>query len=361
MKTTRDYSLTGPEAQRAIDRGLSQAEWYRSDIPRKEMKEFMKRKDGPGIRDTILWLGLMIVFATLAIRTWFSVWSILLFLSYGVLYGSASDSRWHEAGHGTAFKTRWMNSVVYQIASFMIMRNPTVWRWSHTRHHTDTIVVGRDPEIVMMRPPSIAKTASIYIGLFDVPAAMRTTVGHAFGKLSSAETTFIPETERKHVARVAQVWLAIYLGALIFCGVNRNLLPLLLVGPLPRMYGAWHHVLTGIIQHAGLYEDVIDHRLNTRTCYMNPVSRFIYWNMNYHVEHHMFPMVPYHALPKLHERLKGDLPVPSPSMLSAYRDILSALKKQVIDPTFSIDPKFPVTAVPVKTLQQIGSQNVTVG
>ncbi len=33
-----------------------------------------------------------------------------------------------------------------QIASFMIMRDPTTWRWSHTRHHTDTLVVGRDPE-----------------------------------------------------------------------------------------------------------------------------------------------------------------------------------------------------------------------
>jgi fatty acid desaturase len=29
----------------------------------------------------------------------------------------------------------------------MIMREPTVWRWSHTRHHTDTIIVGRDREI----------------------------------------------------------------------------------------------------------------------------------------------------------------------------------------------------------------------
>ena len=53
-------------------------------------------------------------------------------------------------------------------------------------------------------------------------------------------------------------------------------------------------------QHAGLAEDVLDHRLNCRTVYMNPISRFIYWNMNYHVEHHMFPMVPYHALPRLH-------------------------------------------------------------
>ena len=40
---------------------------------------------------------------------------------------------------------------------------------------------------------------------------------------------------------------------------------------------------------------MLDHRLNSRTVYMNPISRFIYWNMNYHIEHHMFPMVPYHA------------------------------------------------------------------
>ena len=35
-----------------------------------------------------------------------------------------------------------MNDVIYHIACFMIMREPTVWRWSHTRHHTDTIIVG---------------------------------------------------------------------------------------------------------------------------------------------------------------------------------------------------------------------------
>ena len=30
--------------------------------------------------------------------------------------------------------------------------------------------------------------------------------------------------------------------------------------------------------------------------------------MNYHVEHHMFPLVPYHALPELHAELKADMP-----------------------------------------------------
>ena len=72
-----------------------------------------------------------------------------------MLYGSASDSRWHECGHRTAFKTKWMNDAVYQIACFMIMREPEIWRWSHTRHHTDTIIVGRDPEIITPRPPDV--------------------------------------------------------------------------------------------------------------------------------------------------------------------------------------------------------------
>ena len=67
---------------------------------------------------------------------------------------------------------------------------------------------------------------------------------------------------------------------------------------------------------AGWPKTSLDHRLNSRTVYMNPVFRFIYWNMNYHVEHHMFPMVPYHALPKLHELIKHDLPAPTPSILA---------------------------------------------
>jgi hypothetical protein len=50
-----------------------------------------------------------------------------------------------------------MNTVVYEIASFMIMRNSATWRWSHARHHTDTYIVGRDPEIAVMRPPELAK------------------------------------------------------------------------------------------------------------------------------------------------------------------------------------------------------------
>ena len=152
----RDYSLIGQDSKRAVDSGLAAAEWYHTDIPRKQMKELMQRSDQPAIRDTAIWLGCLVAFGTAASLLWGSWWCAPLFLCYGVLYGSATDSRWHECGHGTAFKTRWMNDAVYQLACFMIMREPTIWRWSHTRHHTDTIIVGRDPEIAAMRPPDLA-------------------------------------------------------------------------------------------------------------------------------------------------------------------------------------------------------------
>ncbi len=360
MKTSRDYSLTGPETQRAVERGLSQANWYKTEIPRKQMKELMQRSDGPALRDTALWLGLLALFATIGVVTWFSVWSVLAFFCYGVLYGSASDSRWHETGHGTAFKTRWMNDVVYQIACFMIMRNPTVWRWSHTRHHTDTIVVGRDPEIIQGRPPSFFRLACMFIGLFDVPAAFRAMVRHASGTITASEATYVPDTERAKVYRIARIWLVIYAAVLLTTIATRSILPFMLIG-LPRMYGAWHHVLTGITQHLGLQEDVTDHRLNSRTVYMNPISRFIYWNMNYHLEHHMFPMVPFHALPKLHELTKSDYPPATVGLFAAYRDILPALRRQQSDPTFSIIATLPEAAHLADANPPIGAPHVAMG
>jgi fatty acid desaturase len=121
----------------------------------------------------------------------------------------------------------------------------------------------------------------------------------------------------------------------------------MLIG-LPRLYGAWHHVLTGVLQHAGLADNVIDHRLNSRTVYMNPVSRFIYWNMNYHVEHHMFPMVPYHRLPALHARIKADLPRPNRSIWEAYAEVLPILKRQLAYEDFFLKRDLPPTAKPYK-------------
>jgi fatty acid desaturase len=343
----RDYSLTGPEAARAVANGLAAAEWYHTDVPRQEMKALMQRSDGPAIRDTVIWIVAFLVAAGGGIYLYPSWWCVPFWLAYGVLYGSSSDSRWHECGHGTAFKTGWMNKAVYQVACFMVMRNPTVWRWSHARHHADTIIVGRDPEISVMRPPDLVRLLLGFVGVLDAWWAMSDMVRYCFGRLNAAEKSFIPEREWPKVFRTARIWALIYVATLAVAIVTRSWIPILLVGT-PRLYGAWHMVMCGVLQHGGLADNVTDHRLNTRTVYMNPVSRFIYWNMNYHVEHHMFPMVPYHALPRLHALIKDDLPAPNKSILDGYREMIPAFRRQLRWEDYYIRRELPPTAKPYR-------------
>jgi fatty acid desaturase len=102
--------------------------------------------------------------------------------------------------------------------------------------------------------------------------------------------------------------------------------------------------MTGLTQHIGLAEDVLDHRLNSRTVYINPFSRFVYWNMNYHVEHHMFPMVPYHRLPELHQEMLNDCAKPYSGFWDAYREIIPTLWRQLRDPEYFVHRVLPATA-----------------
>ena len=117
---------------------------------------------------------------------------------------------------------------------------------------------------------------------------------------------------------------------------------------LPNFFGPWLMVTYGLTQHAGLAENVLDHRLNCRTVYMNRLNRYLYWNMNYHVEHHMFPMVPYHALPKLHEAIRHDLPEPNRSIGEAFGEVFRALNCQLSDPEYRIEKPLPDTARPYR-------------
>jgi fatty acid desaturase len=343
----RDYSLVGESTKTALEQGLASAEWYHTDVPRNEMKQLMKRSDDAAIRDTLLWFALIIGSALGGIYFWGSWWCVPFFFVYGVLYGSSSDSRWHECGHGTAFKTNWMNVVVYEIASFMVMRNSTAWKWSHARHHTDTVIVGRDAEIAVMRPPDLLKLVLLFTGYLDFRYGFTALFRQAFRKLSDDEKSYIPESERPRVLTVARWHMLIYAVAIAAAVCLWSFLPLMLIAG-PRIYGSWHMYLTGLLQHIGLADNVTDHRLNSRTVYMNPVSQWIYWNMNYHVEHHMFPMVPYYALPRLHELLKHDLPAPNTSMWQAYKEAWPVFLRQLKYEDFYLKRELPPTAKPYR-------------
>jgi len=338
-----DYSLTGENARQAIEKGLAEADWYQCAVPRATMRKLLERRDGPALRDTILWFGLILGFAAATVALWGSWWAVIPYLCYAVLYGSTSDSRWHESSHGTAFKTDWMNNALYEIASFMVMRESTIWRWSHTRHHSDTIIVGRDPEIAVPRPPDLRALGLGFFNLPVYPKYFRHMLIHSIGRMTPEERTFVPESEFPKVFFRARISLLIYAGVVGASLAAGSLLPLLLIG-LPNLVGSWLMVIYGLTQHAGLAENVLDHRLNCRTVRMNLLNRYLYWNMNYHVEHHMFPLVPYHALPQLHEAVKHDMPTPYRSLWHAWSEIVAAVLRQTKDPAYHVRRALPEPA-----------------
>ena len=347
-----DYSLVGRDTSLAIEKGLADARWYASPIPKEKMRELLERRDGPAIRDTLLWFVLLIFFGGCGYLLWGTWWAVIPFAIYGVLYASVSDSRWHESSHGTAFKTDWMNNALYELASFMVLRKSVHWRWSHTRHHSDTLVVGRDPEIVVQRP---ARLFSLFLNYFNVNALrmyVSNVLLHCTGRLTPEEQTYIPQSEHGKLIFRARLYVLIYAGLIAFSIYSGSILPLMYVG-LSNFYGAWLMVIYGYTQHAGLAENVLDHRLNCRTVYMNPINRYLYWNMGYHVEHHMFPLVPYHALPKLHELVRSDMPAPYHGLLEAYREISPALLRQARDPSYYVKRQLPTPSGEAVNAQQV--------
>ena len=74
---------------------------------------------------------------------------------------------------------------------------------------------------------------------------------------------------------------------------------------------------------------------------MNPIIQIVSWNMNDHVGHHLFPMVPYHALPQLHELLKPDTLPPYQKIIAAYKEIVPALLRQVREPDYYVRRPLP--------------------
>jgi len=201
-------------------------------------------------------------------------------------------------------------------------------------------MVGIDPEIQVMRPANLARVLLDFLWIPDAIQMFRVMILHALGRPTKEATEFVPQSEWRKMFWWSRCYLLIYAGMIVWSIVIKSWLPLLYF-PLARLYGGWLHQIFSLTQHAGLAENVRDHRLNTRTVNMNPVFRFLYFNMNYHIEHHLFPMVPFHALLDLHERVQGDMPHTYSGLIEAFKEIVPTLIRQSKDATYFVVREIP--------------------
>ncbi|MCK1395362.1 fatty acid desaturase [Bradyrhizobium sp. 1] len=210
----------------------------------------------------------------------------------------------HETAHKTAFKSRGLNLTVGYVSGFIIGSPYEYYCLFHWDHHRYTQDPEKDPELVVgVKPKSDTQLVLAYSGLLQVAGRLRLMLGHAVtGKVVMP---WIPENKRAIIVAEARAYVALYalLFALSLWFSSALLLwvwivPLLIGQSFLRPYLYAEH--TGCDRTRSAFE-------NTRTTTTGAVVKWFTWNMPYHVEHHAYPSIPFHALPKLNEIVDGEI------------------------------------------------------
>ena len=102
----------------------------------------------------------------------------------------------------------------------------------------------------------------------------------------------------------------------------------------------WLRYFVAIPMHTGLRDNVPDFRKCVRSITLDPFSQFLYWSMNWHLEHHMFAAVPCYSLKKFHAAVASDMP-PTRNLFGGWREIRQIWNKQKKDPGFQFDTPLP--------------------
>jgi fatty acid desaturase len=73
---------------------------------------------------------------------------------------------------------------------------------------------------------------------------------------------------------------------------------------------------------------------------MNPVLEFLYWHMNWHIEHHMYAAVPCYNLRKLNKLVADDMPEPR-TLVGAWKEMRKIWRKQEQVKGYQFETKVP--------------------
>lgn len=199
----------------------------------------------------------------------------------------------HETVHRTAFRSRRINDAVAATLGFLVLVPANHFRAFHMDHHRFTQIPGKDPELAIAKPTTIGAYVLVVLG---VPFLRDQVLGIAARAAGRVADSFVSPHARPAIVREARIHVALYaaVAGAIAAGWTAPLLywaaPLLLCQPFLR--------LVLLAEHAGCPMRA-DMHVNTRTTFTNPFVRFVTWNMPCHIEHHLYPGVPFFALPRL--------------------------------------------------------------
>ena len=353
-------------------------EWYRSPIEREKLRELSKRSDLQGWFQAGGHLALFVCTGTLVYffwsqENWFG-FTIALF-AHGTSGTFLSGVAPHECGHGTVFRTKWLNKFFMYLFSLLSWWDPFDYGSSHTYHHRYTQYSEGDRENLLPLEPSLSPALLLQlftVNLFSKPgrvfskggaiSTVIVTIKSAFGVVGSSKVPINEWLQALHSDqpvehRRSMVWsrvLLIFHGSVLAFSIATQLWVLPIIITFFPFIANWLAYFVGLTQHCGLYGNVPDFRKNTRSITLNPLAEFLYWRMNWHTEHHMYAGVPCYNLRKLYREIADDLPKPR-TLRGAWREMRETWRRQQTDPNYQFDTPLPSTAgkVPIETTSEL--------
>lgn len=293
-------------------------------LDRQILKKLGERSDAPGLAWLAGWLTLLLItgvglYGALyqSGSLWWAVPATFLFGGILTLPGYALS---HECAHGTAFRSQWLNELCFWLSSFIYFEPPHHRRLAHGKHHSHTWVQGHDAQITFDLPMRLKGWFSEFTGFGQIVYEIELILRNALGFASYQQRRYCSESDLRRIAWESRLFVALIAGlsGLIAMGYPWPVTFIL----LPRLAGGCVMGAFVILQHAETEPNTPDIRNSTRSLETNGVGRFLYMNMNHHVEHHLYPSVPFHRLPALSTALDGQLPIPDPGVLRTNWEVL---------------------------------------
>ena len=270
--------------------------WYRCPIEPAKLRELMQRSDLQGAFQTLGHLGLWA--ACGAATAWFfthGMWLpfALALWCQGTVGTFIRGLGTHELGHGTVFRTKWLNGFFLVPMSMLTWWSYHEYAMSHTYHHRYTLYPEGDREVVLpinlpLKPLQLLQRLTFNVqGMIQViGATVRMAIPYYRRDLTSIRTSewtealfkLAPDVERKAV-RFARLTILFHGGLLVVSAVTGAWwLSIVFTGFL--FCGNWLSGLVGTPMHIGLMDGVPDFRMCVRSNRLDPFTSFLYWRMN---------------------------------------------------------------------------------
>ncbi len=346
-------------------------DWYRCPIEPGKLRELSKRSDVQGWFQAGGHLALFALTGTLVYLSWSAANWPLFFIAlfaHGTVGSFLVGVAPHELGHGTVFRTKWLNKAFMYLFSLLSWWDPFDYASSHTYHHRYTLHPEGDRENLLPLHPSVGKTFLLQMftvnlltqrgrvfGKGGLISTVMVTIMAAFGIVGSNEKPINEWLKALHADQPDQhkksIWwsrlLLLFHGSVLVIAIVTGLWVLPLILTFFPFIANWLAYFVGLTQHCGLRENTPDFRKSVRSITLNPLAEFLYWRMNWHIEHHMYAGVPCYNLKKLHQEVAHDMPAPR-TLRGAWQEMLETWRRQQSDPGYQFDTPLPPTAKNVR-------------